>query len=218
MSEQPISTRIKAVRNFLGYSQKEIAQKLGCSYQAWQGYEAGNNLPGGKILSRLNILGISIDWLLTGLGVMQTKYLNSDSSLPLFIPLIDTHLKSGDLPFRDRVRVLEYIPFSKEHLNKLTNQSNINDIVMLEVKGDSMEPTIKNGELVVIDLHYAHVSGAIMALAYEDCIYVKRVHKFPGGIDIVSDNKSFYHRHQISDADFNPQCIFGHVRWVGKSL
>lgn len=217
MKNQPISARIKEIRDYLGQSQKEISRNLGCSYQAWQGYEAGNNLPGGKTLLKLNILGISVDWLLTGRGLMQTKYLNSEARKTQFIPRIDSHLKNGTGSIKDRMQVIEHIPFTEDYLRKFARHTKLDGLIMLEMIGDNMEPTIKNGEMVMIDIHDTQVSGALMALSYENCAYVKRLHKLPGGIDIVSDNKTLYPSHHVKNTDFNQQGIIGRVCWIGKS-
>jgi hypothetical protein len=41
------------------------------SYKGWQGYESGDNVPGGKVLQSLAGLGFNINWLLTGEGPMR---------------------------------------------------------------------------------------------------------------------------------------------------
>lgn len=58
------------------------------------------------------------------------------------------------------------------------------------VKGDSMEPTIPDGSVVVIDISDKRIrSGSIYAVKVDDELRLKRLHKLPGGVvRVESDN------------------------------
>lgn len=60
--------RMKIVRNKLGLTQKNVAEELGISHRTWQDYENGRNLPNGKVLEKLAVMGFNINWVLTGEG------------------------------------------------------------------------------------------------------------------------------------------------------
>lgn len=62
--------RIIQVRKWLNKTQREMAALLGISYKGWQGYEAGDNVPGGNVLQAIAKQGFNINWLLTGEGPM----------------------------------------------------------------------------------------------------------------------------------------------------
>lgn len=62
--------RIIQVRKSLNKTQREMAALLGISYKGWQGYEAGDNVPGGNVLQAIAKQGFNINWLLTGEGSM----------------------------------------------------------------------------------------------------------------------------------------------------
>ncbi|MAZ04570.1 MAG: hypothetical protein CMN56_15660 [Sneathiella sp.] len=218
MSDQQIYNRIKDARELLGLSQKAISEKLGCSHQAWQGYEAGNNLPGGKILRRLNFLGISIDWLLSGRGSILKNTAATETTTITYIPRVDARLAAGQGALNDRLQIREYIPFAQTYLQQKLGRGTVEGLAVLEVSGDSMEPTISDGSLVLVDQMDQDVSGSIMAFVYEDFAYIKRLQKYFGGIDVVSDNKDLYPPHQIRDADLDQLVIIGRVRWIGKVL
>ena len=61
------------------------------------------------------------------------------------------------------------------------------------VKGDSMEDTIKEGEIVFIDTQDKNiVNGEIYALRYNgDKATVKRVKKFESHIELIPENKKY---------------------------
>jgi len=66
-----LNERLKLVRKSLGMSQAEISKVIGSSVPAWQAYESGKNVPGGKILEALVRLGFNVNWVLTGDGQIR---------------------------------------------------------------------------------------------------------------------------------------------------
>lgn len=66
-----LTDRLKKIRESLGLSQREMAEAVDSSFTSWQGYEAGRNTPGGKVLESLANMGFNINWLLTGIGEMH---------------------------------------------------------------------------------------------------------------------------------------------------
>lgn len=63
-----IEGRLKFIRDSLGCSQREMSKMVGSSYSAWQSYESGTSVPGGRVLERLALLGFNVNWILTGEG------------------------------------------------------------------------------------------------------------------------------------------------------
>ena len=70
MTRQGFADRIRLVRDHLGMTQKEAAERVGGSTSTWQQYESGKSVPGGLVLAALVELGIDGTWLLTGEGEM----------------------------------------------------------------------------------------------------------------------------------------------------
>lgn len=59
--------------------------------------------------------------------------------------------------------------------------------------GDSMEPTLRDSDLLLIDCSQRHLnmSDKVWAITYADCGAVKRLRPVPGGgVEILSDNPS----------------------------
>lgn len=63
--------RLRKAREYSHKSQRLFAEAVGCSLSAWQSYESGSSVPGGRVLEQLCLLGYNGDWLLTGLGPMM---------------------------------------------------------------------------------------------------------------------------------------------------
>jgi transcriptional regulator with XRE-family HTH domain len=66
-----IPERLKQARLSLRKSQKEMANILGVSYPAWQGYELGKNEPGSAVIEALTKIGFNANWLMTGEGSIR---------------------------------------------------------------------------------------------------------------------------------------------------
>lgn len=66
-----LAERLRAARESLGYTQREMAKAINTNVQTWQVYEAGSSVPGGKVLEALARLGFNVNWLLTGKGMMK---------------------------------------------------------------------------------------------------------------------------------------------------
>jgi phage repressor protein C with HTH and peptisase S24 domain len=87
----------------------------------------------------------------------------------------------------------------------------------MTVEGESMTPTISDGDTVMIDMGRTRIkSGSIYALGIEDTIIVKRLEYLVSGtIRIISDNRQEYAPYEA-----NPQNIriIGEVIWCAKQF
>lgn len=69
-----IQDRFKEIRNSVGVTQDNFAEKLGVSRSTIAQIERKNNLPTIELIVRIvNIYNISGDWILTGRGEMHIK-------------------------------------------------------------------------------------------------------------------------------------------------
>lgn len=65
-----IGSRIKAAREALGWTQKELAQRAGIPLSSLRQYEIRDRVPGADALEKLAAVGINPQWLLLGHGPM----------------------------------------------------------------------------------------------------------------------------------------------------
>lgn len=71
MTPDDIASRLRSVRQELGYSQAKMAQALGISVGTVKATELGKNVPSGETLLKIAGLGFNPGWILTGEGSMQ---------------------------------------------------------------------------------------------------------------------------------------------------
>ncbi len=76
--------------------------------------------------------------------------------------------------------------------NWLRQKGRPEQMVLMEVIGDSMEPVIKEGDTVLIDRSQQEVrSGGLYALGVEETILVKRIEQHPNKLVLLSANTAY---------------------------
>lgn len=172
-------------------------------------YGKGKKVPGAdKVVLIADALQVQIDWLIAGRGSKTGRY---------FIPAdIDAHYRAkyagqstaqdADLvPIREidltfgmgstylDVPVTEEMhSFPRAWLRRYTRAAP-DQIFFAQGMGDSMEPTLFDSDLLLIDASQRQLNMAdkIWAIAYADCGMIKRLRPVPGGgVEIWSDNKA----------------------------
>lgn len=155
---------------------------------------------------------VSAGWLATGEGPMKLgESIDSDS---ISIPRHEAMLSAGNGLIVDTFPITEHMIFSKDHLKRITGKSNADGLFMVYVEGDSMEPTIKNGDLIMVDTTKKIVTNGIYALSHMDMVYVKRLNRQIDHIDVISDNPK-YDKMTMRPEDVDKYHINGTVVWVG---
>lgn len=85
---------------------------------------------------------------------------------------------------------------------------------MLRARGDSMEPTIADGDQIVVDERDTQVgaTAAIFVLRWEGTLLVKRLSLAEGGIRIASDNPAY------PPVTTRAVDVIGRVVWLSRAL
>lgn len=102
---------------------------------------------------------------------------------------------------------------SKSVLRNLTIDKK--NAVATRASGDSMNPTIKDGDTIHIDLGRKTIKdGKIFAICHGDLFYAKRLYNLPlGGVRIVSDNSAEFPEMRITAQEVIDQ-KFEIVGWI----
>ena len=200
------SERLKQIRNKLGLSQAKFGSLLKIPQTTYANYESGKALIPDNLKSELMHLGINLNWLITGEGSM---YLNEGNEKPncieetkpyenikeedsdtLLIPMTNMKLSAGrgwDWE-SDESFTGELLPVPM----KIAKRFSTDNLIAATVKGDSMEPTLHDGEPVAYVREFENGDG-IYALAILDEVYIKRlsIDKLKREVTIISDNPKY---------------------------
>ena len=183
----------------LDLSQADVIRATGAGRATVSGWFNGANAPSAKYLDSLaKVLKTSTSWILTGapepihtLQPVETW----DSNTPLDddeleIPFFkDFSFACGSGNIGEALKTEKRkLRMSKTTLrNKAIEKQNA---VATTASGDSMSPTIKDGDTIHIDLGRKKIKdGKIFAICHGGLFLAKRLYNLPfGGIRVVSDN------------------------------
>lgn len=90
--------------------------------------------------------------------------------------------------------------------------------VTMFVRGDSMEPVIKDGDMILIDQSdIMPRDGFIYLMNLAGALMVKRLFRLPNGWRIYSENAKYLPTDVLGD-ELESLKVFGRVRWFGMVL
>ena len=84
---------------------------------------------------------------------------------------------------------------------------------IVRVEGDSMTPTISNGDSVVVEFDSGYTSDGLYLIRVEDSAYVKRIQREFGSLRIISDN-ALYRELTVESNDGNDFGLIGRVALI----
>ena len=238
-----VKERFKEIRISNELSQKEFAEKLGTSQGVISDIEHGRKGISRNVLLALGTeFNINATWVLTGEGDMflprqisafktAEQTINSvnealiknaesiDETIPppqelnqndFVVPILDQSLSAGKgQPLPDDDNPIGYIAVPKE-LKRYGNK-----LASIYVNGDSMEPTLQRGDLVVCDSCGWDGDG-IYALRMDGCGYVKRLARKPGKLVVISDNPKYETWEEPTESE--AVSIIGRVHYTLKHV
>ena len=196
---QTTSDRIAQRMFELGLQHKDLVAATGASKGTVTNWISGVNNPTGKRLVLLaQALKTSENWLLTGNQTPEFRQVEPwDSNTPLDddeieIPFFkDFSFACGDGSIGEAIaNETRKLRMSKATLRNLSITKE--NAVAATAIGDSMSPTIKDGDTIHVDLGRKNIKdGKIFAICLGGLFYCKRLYNLPlGGVRIVSDNST----------------------------
>jgi len=171
--------------------------------------------PMAKLCAAANV---SVDWLLTGREWKNSAPIVQQDTDVVLIPMLNVIASAGHGSNNGHIEIISKLPFSRKILRDMG--VNADYVEFIQLKGDSMSPTISDGATVLVDRSKKDLRGdEIYVVSLGDEVRIKRVQK---GIDIsitlISDNEKFYPPERLSSADAEQLRVHGRVFWTEKLL
>lgn len=168
---------------------------------------------------------VSIDWLLSGRGPMYEKdRIKSEAPTAAhaddytYIPLYDLKAAAGtgEVVYQEDVR--DFLCFKTQWI-KTNLRGAPKDLFLLHVKGDSMEPTLRSGDIVLVDGSITNPQEeGIYLVRLDSAIMVKRVQILEGNrIEMTSDNER-YKPIAVDTRGRADLAVIGRVVWYGRKI
>ncbi|MBR2697937.1 MAG: helix-turn-helix domain-containing protein [Clostridia bacterium] len=220
------SARLISLRQEKGYSQEQLALKMGVTKQTISNYERDLRSPDrGTIGMLASILDCSVGYLMgteeeinaqrrleeiraesLAYGEKKIAALLDKQSLPSNVRPINS-LHRQRVPLIGSVAAGEPI-YDPEDAGVYV-ESPVEADAAITIRGDSMVPTYLDGDLVYIKARPDVPDGAVAVVFLDDEATIKHVYKRPTGLTLISDNMATHPPLMVEFADYENVRIFG---------
>lgn len=192
------------VRNSFRLNQREFAELLGVSPSVISNVESGIRQV-SKSLQNLMVekLNVNPSFLLAGEGPM---FAGQEVSVQPTVPTLGIY-RGGGMRELQETMTGKLVPFLTQMVSAgpgaelqeyedscglicLPEAAVKGELRALRVKGDSMEPTLRPGDIVVCDQNGWQGDG-VYVIRDLDSAYVKRIRRVREGLEVISDNTAY---------------------------
>ena len=219
-----IDDNLKIARRNKGLTQLELSQKLQelgrkVSPQQISSWERGDYFPSHQNLSaiceilKVNLVTHSIDqdFRVVGSSGDQTENLANEFSL--------VEKKRGAISAGPGLTPTDEVDFRLAFRNDwLEKHGGVNQLMVIQVEGDSMTPELRENDVVLINKNTQEVSlgGGIYAIKWNEKILVKRLQVNPQtrSVLIKSDNPTY----ETMETNLDDIEIVGKIIWYGREI
>ncbi|HYA41836.1 MAG TPA: S24 family peptidase [Syntrophobacteraceae bacterium] len=231
-----IQDRLKKIIQGSGLSLVRFAQKTGVSKNTLINYRDGATSPGASFLESV-CRQFSADpaWLLLGemSALSQVAYESAAGECEEYalVPLLESRVTAGPEGEILYGEIADHYPFKKWWIHKLVGESaeRLKGLFLIRVRGDSMSPTISQGEMALVDTWEAErievLAGRIYLVILPDGSTALKRLVLSGddsGLKMVclSDNTADYRPFEFAlDPEKSLKSyVLGRVRWAGKEF
>lgn len=236
VTKKLIHDRLKKIILGSGLTLGRFAQKTGVSKNTLINYRDGVTSPAASFLESV-CREFSADpcWLLLGDGTASCE-VTSDSAAAgsddhMLIPLLESRVTAGPEGEILYGEIADHYPFKKWWIEKLVGESaeRKGSLFLIRVRGDSMSPTINQGEMALVDTWESErievVAGRIYLVILPDGSAALKRLVLSGdenGLKLVclSDNTADYRPFEfVLDPEKSLKSyVLGRVRWAGKEF
>ncbi len=225
-----LGERLRQVRGQL--TREQAAERLGVHPNTLQKYEGDKRVPDADfIITFSNTFNVSESWLLRGVNdAPRREPDNVDEEVRILLaadaPTQDVGLVA--VPFyeaRAGAGALQ-IAWAEQPAKRLWLPQDIflmrgirpNHACLMLSSGSSMEPTISDGDLLMVDMSDTSHSDGIFVLGRDGGVLVKRLQwRSDGSLMMISDNRA-YEPETLPRDDADNLRLIGRVRMVFKSV
>ncbi|WIJ39671.1 XRE family transcriptional regulator [Aeromonas veronii] len=181
--------------------------------------------PIDRALSLAHAGGVSFEWLVFGRGDAPAKpvFASTDPTLDssfgdefTTIPAYQVFASAGHGANITDESLAEPMAFRSDWLRR--EGFDPAKMAVIRAKGDSMEPTINDGDVILIRLKNGEAPrDGLYVLRLDGGLFVKRLQFDLGGVRIISDNP-LYKSRDLSKAELAELDLVGRVVWAGKKF
>lgn len=213
--ETEFRRRLRLIMQQFG-SVADLAKAVGVSDNAIYKWVSGRGQPGmTSLVSLARAAGVSVEWLATGQGTTK-----GNSGSPAFLEsssLCTTttvvYTPAGSLDISQSTQIVDFLHFKSAWFQRQFGLDP-SHVALIETRGDSMAPTIADGDLCLINLTESRFShDRIYVLSRGNELLVKRLQREPADTLLILCDNPAYPTIRISSDEV---AILGPVIWLGR--
>ncbi len=156
---------------------------------------------------------VSVEWLATGEEIAKSAQAGSrvvEHGDFIFMPRNRIRFSSGREGVLSSEQVVDSIAFRAAWVKQALNTES-RDLILIEVVGDSMAPTVEDGDLILANLAEPRFrQDGIYLLRHDSGLAVKRIQRRPDGKLLVRSDNPKYEAMVVASVS-----IIGRVIWIG---
>ena len=190
--------RLREARKAKGLTQVEVSRIIGISQNGYSDWETGKNRVDARSLGRLaELYGVTVNYLL---GIDE----NDAPAKGVRIPVLGS--VAAGIPIEAIQDIVDY-----EEID--ADMAAAGEYFGLRIKGSSMEPRIREGDVVIVRRQEeAETGDTVVVLVNGDSATVKRIKIEPNGIALIPHNPAYDTRfYSAAEIELLPVRIIGKV-------
>lgn len=217
-----VSERLRDVVDASGLTLKAFSGEIGIAIGTFEKYLNEDRAPSAKALVAIRSrFGVSSDWILTGEGSIKLQNrsldggrenLTSQEVEPDFVPIqrFSVEASAGPGALVDEETQTGFYAFNRRWLDR--RQLDPGSLAVIAVRGDSMEPKLSDGDLILVDRAQRQIAdGIAYVLRIDTDLLVKNVQRVrPGVIALLSANALYPPR------EIDAEGLDGEVEIIGR--
>lgn len=186
------SERLSACMEHKHMSKSDLARKVGVARQSVTLWTTKNVVPELKTVVALSeALDVPPGYLVFGDSGTYNSIADDDT---VAIPMLDIEGSCGTKEIAGHlITMVKLLVVAKEWILQRVGHANFKQLRIITARGDSMEPGIKSGDILIVDASKNSIEeDGIYAVQSEGNVFVKRVQMhLDGRLFFLSDNKKY---------------------------
>ena len=223
-AQHSLADRLQARANKLGLSPAHVAEMAGVNrsfvYDILRGRSARPGLD--RLIEVARVLKVEVEWLIHGIGDIEGPLPFLENPDETFVPITQAGVRpsmgGGSVALEVYDEPARAYHFRKSWI-KQGLKASPSQLRIMKVEGDSMEPTLFDGDTVLVDMdRKAPNPPGIFVLDDGMGLVAKRLQHVPNSdppaVRVISDNKH-YPEYERTAEEIN---IIGRIRWFAREI
>ena len=225
MTNHTLADRLRARASQLGIAPAQVAEQAGVNRSFVYDILNGRSIrPGPEKLDRVaHVLKVDREWLSSGVGEVEGAAPDIENMDDVFVPILHA---ANVRPSMGGGTIAEDATDGSERLYNFRRswirnnlKASPSQLRTMHVRGDSMAPTLSDGDTVLVDmLQLSPIPAGIFVLDDGLGLVAKRLEHIPNSdppaVRVISDNKH-YPEYERSAEEIH---IVGRIRWFAREI